>query len=103
MITANDDCAVGLIDSLLRAHVDVPADMSVVGYDDSSLARLPFVNLTTVRQDVAQLAKLAVEAVLERLETGRSEAKTVTLAERGLQACARRARIGSVDSLPWRW
>ena len=80
VITANDDCAVGLIDSLLREHVDVPADISVVGYDDSRLARLPFVSLTTVRQDAARLAELAVDAALERLETGRSEAKKATLA-----------------------
>ena len=80
VITANDDCALGLVDSLLRAHVEVPADISVVGYDDSSLARLPFVNLTTVRQDAARLAEIAVDALVERLEAGRTEARKVTLA-----------------------
>ncbi|QUH02316.1 LacI family DNA-binding transcriptional regulator [Saccharopolyspora erythraea] len=82
VITANDDCALGLIDSLVRAGVDVPGDLSVVGYDDSSVARLPFLNLTTVRQDAARLAELAVDAVLDRLEAGRTEARKVTLAPR---------------------
>jgi DNA-binding LacI/PurR family transcriptional regulator len=51
-----------------------------VGYDDSSVARLPFLNLTTVRQDAARLAEFAVDAVLERIETGRIEARKLTLA-----------------------
>lgn len=80
VVAANDDCASGLVDSLLRRHVEVPAEISVIGYDDSSLARLPFLNLTTVRQDAAKLAELAVEAVVERLEESRAEVRKVTLA-----------------------
>ena len=68
LFAGNDRCAVGVLDTLLRAGVDVPGELSVIGYDDSRLARLTHINLTTVAQDPEQLARLAVEAVIERLE-----------------------------------
>jgi DNA-binding LacI/PurR family transcriptional regulator len=66
----NDHCALGLLDAFNRAGVDVPADISVVGYDDSSLSRLAHVNLTTVSQDARRQAEHAVAAAVERLEDG---------------------------------
>ena len=35
----NDRCAVGLLDSFIRSGIAVPADISIVGYDDDRLAR----------------------------------------------------------------
>jgi hypothetical protein len=46
----------------------VPGEVWVIGYDDSRLARLTHINLTTVAQDPEQMARLAVEAVVERLK-----------------------------------
>jgi DNA-binding LacI/PurR family transcriptional regulator len=63
VLTGNDRCAVGMLDTLRRAGVDVPGDISVIGYDDSRLARLTHIDLTTVAQDVEKTARLAVEAV----------------------------------------
>ncbi len=68
VLASNDRCAVGLLDTLLRAGVDVPGEFSVVGYDDSRLARMAHINLTTVAQDADRMARLAVEAVVERLD-----------------------------------
>lgn len=65
---ANDRCAFGIMATLVRAGVRVPDDVSVVGFDDSSVARLPFVELTTVRTDPASLADRAVEVMLRRLD-----------------------------------
>jgi DNA-binding LacI/PurR family transcriptional regulator len=48
VLTFNDRSAVGLLDALVRAGVDVPGDVSVVGYDDSPLSRLARIDLTTV-------------------------------------------------------
>jgi DNA-binding LacI/PurR family transcriptional regulator len=45
-----------------------PEDLSVVGYDDSPLARSRWARLTTVRQDVDALARLAVLRAVERVE-----------------------------------
>ncbi len=64
----NDRCAVGLRDALLRAGLTVPGDLSVVGYDDSPLARLATVELTSVSQDPGPMAAAAVRTMLALLE-----------------------------------
>jgi DNA-binding LacI/PurR family transcriptional regulator len=80
VLTFNDRSAVGLLDALVPAGVDVPGDVSVVGYDDSPLSRLAHINLTTVSQNPQQLAEHAVTAVIERLDGGRTEHREVVVA-----------------------
>jgi DNA-binding LacI/PurR family transcriptional regulator len=82
VLAFNDRCAVGLLDALNRAGVDVPGSVSIVGYDDSPLARLAHVNLTTVSQNTQQQAEHAVAAAVERLDGGRSAAREVVLSPR---------------------
>jgi Periplasmic binding protein-like domain len=52
---------------------------SVAGYDDSEIARLSLIDLTTVRQDAALMAERAVQAMIERLDHGRVEARDTVL------------------------
>src|SRR5215216_1630258 len=40
VVAYNDSCALGLLDAFNRAGIEVPGEVSVAGYDDSSLARL---------------------------------------------------------------
>jgi DNA-binding LacI/PurR family transcriptional regulator len=68
VLAFNDQCASGVLDVFLRAGVDVPGQVSVIGFDDTHLARLAHVNLTTVGQDIPRLADLAVVRALARLE-----------------------------------
>jgi DNA-binding LacI/PurR family transcriptional regulator len=83
VIAYNDDVAAGLVETL--AGADVP--MSVVGWDDSSLARLPHVDLTTVRQDADEMTRLAVERSIARIDdepvTDREQVLRPTLVVRG--------------------
>jgi DNA-binding LacI/PurR family transcriptional regulator len=67
VIAYNDDVAAGLSETLSRAGVVVPDDVSIVGWDDSSLSRLPHLELTTVRQDAGEMTRLAVERCAARL------------------------------------
>ena len=53
---ANDRSAIGLLDELRRSGVDVPVGIAVAGYDDSVLAQLAHVDLTTVSQEPGQQA-----------------------------------------------
>lgn len=64
----NDRCATGVLDVLRREGVSVPGEMSVVGFDDSSLARLSHVALTTVAQDTERITALAVSRAIARLD-----------------------------------
>ncbi|ANS29591.1 LacI family transcription regulator [Rhodococcus opacus] len=68
VLAGNDRCAIGLMDVFTRAHVDVPGDISIVGYDDSHLAQLSRIDLTTVRQDTEGLARRTVQFAIGRLE-----------------------------------
>ena len=79
VMTSNDRCAVGLLDALLRRGMEVPGSMSVVGYDDSVLARLAHVSLTTVSQDARKQAARAVALAVQRLESAPTAPREVVL------------------------
>jgi DNA-binding LacI/PurR family transcriptional regulator len=57
----------------------VPGDVSIVGYDDSRVAQLSFIDLTSVRQ-AADVAELAIQAASERLDDGRTTDRDIVLA-----------------------
>ncbi|GIE48677.1 LacI family DNA-binding transcriptional regulator [Actinoplanes nipponensis] len=64
----NDRCATGVLDVLVRAGTRVPEQVSVVGFDDSHLARLAHISLTTIAQDVPTMTRLAVARAIERID-----------------------------------
>jgi len=51
----------------------------VVGFDDSPLAGMAHIDLTTVRQDSARLAKAAVERLVARLDDASVDGATVDI------------------------
>ncbi|UQU63197.1 LacI family transcriptional regulator [Couchioplanes caeruleus] len=64
----NDRSATGVLDVLTRARLRVPGDVSVVGFDDSNLARLAHINLTTIAQDTGTMTRLAVARAIDRID-----------------------------------
>ncbi|THV30736.1 LacI family DNA-binding transcriptional regulator [Glycomyces paridis] len=82
VFAANDLSAIGLLDVFTRAGVKVPEQVSIVGYDDSHIAGLSHIDLTTVRQDVPRLARLAVAAADEQLRGAREAGATLKLESR---------------------
>jgi DNA-binding LacI/PurR family transcriptional regulator len=79
VLAFNDRAAMGLLDVLVREHVDVPGTVSVVGYDDSPFSRLAHVDLTTVSQNTPDLTEHAVAALIERLDGGRTGHREVVV------------------------
>lgn len=71
---SNDLNALGALDSIDDAGLRVPDDISLVGYDNTFVSALRHIGLTTVDQRQDELATLAVEALLERVHGGRTEA-----------------------------
>jgi DNA-binding LacI/PurR family transcriptional regulator len=69
LICANDLMAIGAIDSArTQFDIDVPGDLSVVGFDGVSPATWLAYQVTTVRQPVRRMTEAAVSMLLERIE-----------------------------------
>jgi DNA-binding LacI/PurR family transcriptional regulator len=75
----NDRCALGVMDVLIRAGVAVPQQVSVLGFDDSPLAGLAHIDLTTIRQDSAGLARAAVQRLVARLDDDSADGSAVDI------------------------
>ena len=64
IFAANDQMALGLIHAIRDEGLDVPRDISIVGFDDIPEAAHFWPPLTTVRQDFAELGRRAVDLLL---------------------------------------
>jgi LacI family transcriptional regulator len=70
IICGNDLIALGFIGHMRRARVNVPADISVVGYDDIELAEQNSLPLTTVRQPKQNMGRTAAKLLIDEAEQG---------------------------------
>ncbi len=68
IFASNDQMALGILHGLAERGIDVPDEISVVGFDDLPDSRHFIPPLTTVRQDFAALAALVVRLVVAAVE-----------------------------------
>ena len=64
----NDISAIGTMRAFQEAGLRVPEDISVVGFDDVSIASFSIPPLTTVRQPLEKMGRIAAQTLLERIE-----------------------------------
>ena len=64
IVTGNDLQALGVYQAAREARLDIPGDLSVVGFDDLPIASWVSPPLTTVRQPLIEMAEAAAEMVL---------------------------------------
>ncbi len=79
LFVANDQMALGVLRAFNESGVQVPAEISVVGFDDQPESAYFIPPLTTVAQDFEELGQRCIGLLLDRLEDGDTvSAATVT-------------------------
>ena len=73
MVCASDPLALGAIRAVKRAGLSVPTDVSIIGFDDSSLMTSTDPPLTTVRQPIELMGRMVVDLLLAQIEGVDSE------------------------------
>jgi DNA-binding LacI/PurR family transcriptional regulator len=68
IIAINDLLAIGAIRAVRDAGLRIPEDISLLGYDDISMAKYLVPRLTTVSKDITSLGRTAVTLLLARIQ-----------------------------------
>jgi LacI family transcriptional regulator len=66
IFASNDDMAAAAISVAHRRGLDVPRDLTVVGYDDTKIAMTVWPELTTIRQPIAAMAEAAINLLQQK-------------------------------------
>ncbi|MBP1969299.1 GntR family transcriptional regulator of arabinose operon [Virgibacillus natechei] len=76
LVCYNDELAMKLLDILRTDNIQVPEDISIVGYDDSFLAEVSEVKLTTIEHPKSEMGEAAANTILDLIQSknnGKSE------------------------------
>jgi len=80
VFVGNDHMAFAVMDILrFELKLDVPGDISVIGYDDVPLASWPAYNLTTLRQPSNRMVEATVSTLLEWIENGSNDVRKIKI------------------------
>ena len=69
VVCGNDSMALGVIDEARKRGLEVPEDISVVGFDGIDASAWHSYQLTTIKQPIEQMTKAAVDILLEKISS----------------------------------
>ncbi|AXB33031.1 MAG: substrate-binding domain-containing protein [Pseudomonadota bacterium] len=91
IFVSNDMMAMGVINAANELGIQIPEQLSIIGYDDIHIAKFMSPSLTTIHQPKYRLGQAAVETLLRKLDEKSVEAQVVqlepTLVERNSVKC----------------
>jgi DNA-binding LacI/PurR family transcriptional regulator len=96
IFAGNDMCAFGVLDALAELGMQVPQDMSVVGYDNTPVAAFRTISLTTVEQFATKIGAEAMQSVLARLKRRDRPARHVMVPPRLIERATTAAPRGVI-------
>lgn len=76
IFASNDDMAAGVVAAAYMLGLRVPDDISVVGFDDTEIAKNTWPELTTVRQPIAEMARRSVRMLTAYMRGDKAGLKT---------------------------
>ena len=65
IFASNDDMAAAVVSMARKFGLDLPGELSVAGFDDAPIASMIWPELTTVRQPVAAMARIAADLIIQ--------------------------------------
>jgi len=75
----NDIAAIGSISALQNSNLRVPADVSVIGFDNIKATEYTSPRLTTISQNLDEIGKIATQCLLNRLHGTALSMKDITI------------------------
>jgi LacI family transcriptional regulator len=70
IMAGGDSIALGVLDAARNKNIDVPSQLSVVGFDDIPLSGSRLISLTTINSSAKDLARVACRRMVDRLRNG---------------------------------
>jgi DNA-binding LacI/PurR family transcriptional regulator len=70
VFAASDTIAIGLLQAAFQEKIDVPDQLSIIGFDDIDIARFTIPPLTTISQFGVEMGRIATEMVLDMIDKG---------------------------------
>jgi len=72
IFASNDLCAIGAMNVLEEAGLRIPQDISLIGYDNTPLAALRHISLSSIHQPGGDMGRSAVDRLAQRIASGRT-------------------------------